>query len=270
MAQGPARSRLAPFVAGGGVVLYKGGMEFQPIGFIQTGFIDKFGTPRQAGLVRGSRAVLKLRPDLQPELALQGLQGYSHIWLIFVFHKNQSSRYHAKVHPPRLGGEPMGLFATRTPHRPNPIGLSLVELIQVDKDGIIVEGVDLIDGTPILDIKPYLPEIESKPQARSGWAGDAPKSEIQIEFSLESQATLQQWQTQNAEVDLEQHIRDVISLDPRPLVYRGYEGQKGPYRQEHRVRLYDGDIHFQFLSPEKARVHKIIWPWAEASASDKV
>ena len=106
-------------------------MDVTPIGFLKSCYPDKFGTPRQPGLVSGARAELKLRSDLQPELALQGLEGFSHIWLIFIFHKNQSARYHAKVHPPRLKGEPIGLFATRTPHRPNPIGLSLVELVEI-------------------------------------------------------------------------------------------------------------------------------------------
>ena len=84
--------------------VYTGSVEVTPIGFLKSCYPDKFGTPRQPGLVPGARAELKLRPDLQPELALQGLEGFSHIWLIFVFHKNQSARYHAKVHPPRLGG----------------------------------------------------------------------------------------------------------------------------------------------------------------------
>ena len=132
----------------------------EPIGYIESCFKDKFGTPRQPGLVKKAWAKLKIRADLQPEESLQGLEGFSHVWLIWVFHQNKVSRYHAKVHPPRLGGKSMGLFATRTPHRPNPIGLSLVEIVRVEKDGIVVSGADLVDGTPILDIKPYLQEVE--------------------------------------------------------------------------------------------------------------
>jgi tRNA-Thr(GGU) m(6)t(6)A37 methyltransferase TsaA len=232
----------------------------EPIGYLKSSFVDKFGTPRQPGLAANSRAELKIRADLQPELALQGLEGFSHVWLIFVFHKNESSRYHAKVHPPRLGGESMGLFATRTPHRPNPIGLSLVEVIKVEKDTVTLGGVDLIDGTPILDIKPYLPAIESKPDARVGWTGEVPQRNIQIEFSPEAEATLKAWQ-QKQEVDLKKHIQEVLALDPRPNVYKGYEGQQSPYRQEHRVRLFDGDVHFEFLSAELVRVLRIIWPY---------
>lgn len=207
----------------------------------------------------GARAELKIRADLQPELSLQGIEGFTHIWLIFLFHKNETARYHAKIHPPRLEGETMGLFATRTPHRPNPIGLSLVELIKVEKDTLILAGADLIDGTPVLDIKPYLPHIESKPLAKAGWSGSNEKREVQVEFSGEAAETLAAWQEKMPEVDLKNHIQDVLSLDPRPLVYKGYEGQKGPYRQEHRVRLYDGDVHFEFMSPELVRVQKIVW-----------
>ena len=237
--------------------VYTGSVEVTPIGFLKSCYPDKFGTPRQPGLVPGARAELKLRPDLQPELALQGLEGFSHIWLIFVFHKNQSARYHAKVHPPRLGGEPIGLFATRTPHRPNPIGLSLVELIEIRQDTLILEGIDLIEGTPILDIKPYLPEVESQPLARTGWTSEAPHNKSQVNFSPAALAALALWQERSQVLDIQKQIEDLLKLDPRPLIYRGFEGQKSPYRQEHRVRFYDFDIHFEFISSDQISVTAI-------------
>jgi tRNA-Thr(GGU) m(6)t(6)A37 methyltransferase TsaA len=242
-------------------------MEFEPIGFIKSCFPDKFGTPRQPGLVRGALAELKLRADLQPELALQGLEGFSHLWLIFVFHKNQSARYHAKVHPPRLEGESTGLFSTRTPHRPNPIGLSLVEIVEIRGDTLILQGVDLIDGTPILDIKPYLPEIESKPQARTGWTSEAEVPSITVSFSEEAEKTLRIWQGKNFKNSepIQQQIEELLKLDPRPVVYRGFEGQKSPYRQEHRVRFYNSDIHFEFTSPQHVSVVKILWPLTDSA-----
>ncbi len=231
-----------------------------PLGFLKSCFPDKFGTPRQPGLVPGARAELTLRADLQPELALQGLEGFSHIWLIFLFHKNQSSRYHAKVHPPRLGGEAIGLFATRTPHRPNPIGLSLVELVEIRGDTLILQGVDLIEGTPILDLKPYLPEIESKPLAKTGWTSEAVNHERQVQFSEAAMDVLNQWQSKALIPNLRGQIEDLLKLDPRPLIYRGFEGQKSPYRQEHRVHFYNSDIHFEFITPDEVAVIRIQWP----------
>ena len=232
----------------------------EPIGFIESCFKDKFGTPRQPGLVKNAWARLKIRAELQPEEALQGLEGFSHVWLIWVFHQNKVSRYHAKVHPPRMGGKSIGLFATRTPHRPNPIGLSLVELIKVEKDGIIVSGADLVDGTPILDIKPYLPEVESIPNAKTGWTSEVSKNEIQVEFTESALTLLAQWQQRNPDKPLREVIEQTLKLDPRPVVYRGYEsGEESPYRNKHAVRLFDGDVHFQFESPTLVRVFDILF-----------
>lgn len=227
---------------------------FTPIGFLKSCYPDKFGVPRQSGLVQKTYSELQLRPDLQPELALQGLEGYSHVWLQFVFHLNKSARYHAKVHPPRLEGETIGLFATRSPHRPNPIGLSLVELVEIKNETLILCGADLVDGTPILDVKPYLPHIESRPDARSGWSGQVLKNEIQVNFLPEALETLQKWSEKTNRPELKEVIIDLIKQDPRPVVYRGYEDGESPYRNKHALRLYEGDIHFEFTSPTQAQV----------------
>lgn len=230
----------------------------EPIGYIETCFKDKFGTPRQPGLVKHAEARLKIRADLQPEESLQGLEGFSHVWLIWVFHQNKVARYHSKVHPPRLGGESRGLFATRTPHRPNPIGLSLVELVRVEKDGIVVIGADLVDGTPILDIKPYLPEVEAKPEARSGWLSAVDKKEISVEFTEEAEQKLHAWSQKNPSKKLREIVTEVIAEDPRPVIYRGYEASESPYRNTHAVRIFDGDIHFRFDSENSAVVFDIL------------
>ncbi|HEX7674297.1 MAG TPA: tRNA (N6-threonylcarbamoyladenosine(37)-N6)-methyltransferase TrmO [Bdellovibrio sp.] len=232
----------------------------EPIGYIESCFKDKFGTPRQPGLVKKAWAKLKIRADLQPEESLQGLEGFSHVWLIWVFHQNKVSRYHAKVHPPRLGGKSMGLFATRTPHRPNPIGLSLVEIVRVEKDGIVVSGADLVDGTPILDIKPYLPEVESIPGARTGWTSEVVKDPIVVEFTDHAQNVLTAWQKRNPDKELREIIEETLKLDPRPVIYRGYEeGKDSPYRNNHAVRLFDGDVHFTFENPTLVRVFDILF-----------
>ncbi|RYZ79837.1 MAG: tRNA (N6-threonylcarbamoyladenosine(37)-N6)-methyltransferase TrmO, partial [Proteobacteria bacterium] len=130
-------------------------MQLTPIGTLESCYRDKFGTPRQPGLSPEAWSKLKIRADLQPAQALEGLEKFSHVWLIFEFHQNKTARYHAKVHPPRLGGESMGVFATRSPHRPNPLGLSLVKLVKIEGDCLFFAGADLVDGTPIFDIKPY-------------------------------------------------------------------------------------------------------------------
>lgn len=232
--------------------------DLKPIGYLQSSYRDKFGTPRQPGLSPHAWSRLQIRADLQPEQALQGLESFSHLWLIFIFHQNKTARYHAKVHPPRLGGESLGVFASRSPHRPNPIGLSLVELVRIEGNSLILGGADLVDGTPILDIKPYLPEIESKPEAKTGWLEKAEKKEIKIGFLPEAEASLQVWQERHFDKKLREIIVDTLRLDPRPVLYRGYENGDSPYRSDHAFRLLDGDIHFRFVGPENVLVFKII------------
>jgi tRNA-Thr(GGU) m(6)t(6)A37 methyltransferase TsaA len=231
----------------------------EPIGFIESCYKDKFGTPRQPGLAAKAWAKLRLRADLHPDQALQGLEGFSHLWLIWVFHQNKVARYHAKVHPPRLNGESRGVFATRSPHRPNPIGLSLVEIVKIENGEITIAGADLVDGTPILDIKPYLPEIEAKPEARVGWTGEVGAREIQVAFAPEAEKILQTWQDRHRDKNIRDIIVDTLKLDPRPVVYRGYEGEdETPYRNEHAFRLLEGDVHFRFEETNKVLVFNIL------------
>lgn len=255
-------------------------MHLTPIGYLRSCYRDKFGTPRQPGLVPESWAELRLRPDLQPEICLQGLEGFSHVWLIFWFHLNKISQYHAKVHPPRKHGQSVGLFATRTPHRPNPLGLSLVKLERIENAVLYFSGVDLVDGTPVLDIKPYLPEIESISTEKVGWTRDAESSDksshVNVEFTPTAWLQLNQWQqslaNEHPEVQLHELIVNTIRLDPRPLIYRetclsqsGVVPSLGPtnlekvkkYRQDHAVRLFNGDIHFRFLHETQVEVFLI-------------
>lgn len=132
-------------------------LHVSPIGFVESGFVQKNGTPRQAGLVPAAPAKLRINWGSNPEHTLQGLEGFSHVWLLWVFDKNAGGAVKAKVRPPRGGGLTTGVFACRTPHRPNPIGLSLVTLRSVMDDTIYFDGGDLCDGTPVIDIKPYIP-----------------------------------------------------------------------------------------------------------------
>lgn len=163
---------------------------FEPIGVAHTCFKEKFGIPRQPGLVASARAVIKLRNEASLRGALSGLEGFSHLWLVFVFHENglaAGRTWKPSIRPPRLGGaRKVGVLASRSPHRPNPIGLSVVRLdkvIAAAKGGpeLHVSGVDLLDGTPILDVKPYLPYADSVPAARAGWA-DEPIERVEVAF----------------------------------------------------------------------------------------
>ena len=142
---------------------------------IRSDFTDKFGIPRQSGLVEGLVSRVVFEPDYREREALRGIEGYSHLWLLWVFSENRREATRLTVRPPRLGGNKrMGVFATRSPYRPNPIGLSCVKLLGVkhtaEGDVLLVEGADLLDGTPILDIKPYLPFTDCRPDAVGGFA----------------------------------------------------------------------------------------------------
>lgn len=236
--------------------------DLNPIGFVHSCYPDKFGTPRQPGLAKEARAFLKLNPQVQPEFSLIGLTDFSHLWVIFLFHKNNSTRFHAKIHPPRLKGETIGVFASRSPHRPNPIGLSLVEIVSVENNGIWVKGVDFIEGTPILDIKPYLVHVESQPLAQSGWSERLETPHFDIIWSTESRNFIENWIKSGVGLniglnEITQLIENTLRLDPRPLVYRGYEGEESPHKDQHAVRIYDIDIHFRFLKVDQIIIEQI-------------
>ncbi len=146
------------------------------IGVIRTDFPEKFGIPRQSGLIDELRSTLVFEPEFRVPEALRGIEQYSHLWLIWEFSKAVRNGWSPTVRPPRLGGNTrMGVFATRSPFRPNPLGLSCVRLVGVEHntpEGAVLHlaGADLMDGTPIYDIKPYLPYVDCKPEASNGFA----------------------------------------------------------------------------------------------------
>ena len=158
----------------------------QVVARIRSDFSSKFGVPRQSGLVDDLEASVVFEPAFRNPNAVRGLEGFSHIWLIWAFHQAVRDTWSPTVRPPRLGGNRrMGVFATRSPFRPNPIGLSCVELAAVEwstPDGPVlhVRGADLVDGTPILDIKPYLPYCDAKPQATGGFTDGLESTALQV------------------------------------------------------------------------------------------
>lgn len=242
-------------------------MILKPVGYMKTCYPDKFGVPRQPGLVEAAWGELIFEREWQPELALEGIEEFSHLWLIFGFHKNTNQVYRPKVHPPRMKGGSIGVFATRSPHRPNDLGLSLVKLERREGGRLWVSGPDLVDGTPIYDVKPYLPMIESKPEARAGWAGNADAIRAEVEWSAEALAGLDAWLRRHptAGEQLKALIEDSVALDPRPVVYRGFEGEKdAKYRQLHAIRIEGGDVHFEFLEPKRARIVKVLPQYAKS------
>jgi tRNA-Thr(GGU) m(6)t(6)A37 methyltransferase TsaA len=193
---------------------------FQPIGYVQTPFKDKFGIPRQPGLASQAKGIIKFDNDPDIITALRGLELFSHIWIVFVFHEHGGKNWKPSIRPPRLGGaKKVGVLSSRSPHRPNPIGLSavMIEKIILDSnDGpeIHVGGVDLLDGTPVLDIKPYIPYADSIPDANPGWASEAISRKV-VSFSQEASEELLR-RDPKLELNLKTLIVEVLELDPRP------------------------------------------------------
>ena len=192
-------------------------MDIKPIAHIETDFPTKFGVPRQSGLVKGLKGRIVFEKEYRDPEALRGLEGFSHIWLLWEFSeaRREDTKWQPTVRPPRLGGNKrMGVFATRSPFRPNNIGLSSVRIVGIDlhtSEGpvIEVEGADLMDGTPIFDIKPYLPFTDSHPDAKGGFA----------ERTAESQITTVHLSSELLSAFDEEHIealREVLLSDPRP------------------------------------------------------
>ncbi|MFK7910349.1 MAG: tRNA (N6-threonylcarbamoyladenosine(37)-N6)-methyltransferase TrmO [Akkermansiaceae bacterium] len=187
------------------------------IGHVRTCYGEKFGVPRQPGLVPEAWGELIFEPEYRNADAVRGLEGFSHIWLVFIFHQAVRGDWKPTVRPPRLGGnEKIGVFASRSPFRPNPIGLSCVRLEKVDSDHdfapvLKLSGVDLVDGTPILDIKPYIPYSDLLPDAHGGFASDAPeRTEITWVTGADTKLT-------EATKNL---IENTLSCDPRPSFHQ--------------------------------------------------
>jgi tRNA-Thr(GGU) m(6)t(6)A37 methyltransferase TsaA len=164
--------------ARGGAGGLSGGMEFpaRAVALLRTPFGQKFGVPRQSGLVEEAEGIVEFLPAFAAPEFTRGLEGFSHVWLLTWFHANDGWTGAATVRPPRLGGdERVGVFASRSPNRPTPIGLSLVRLLGVEPGRLRVAGVDAVDGTPVLDVKPYVPWAEARGDAHGSWAARPPE-----------------------------------------------------------------------------------------------
>lgn len=202
-------------------------MIINPIAYIRTEFSEKFGIPRQSGLAASLRGTVVFEPEYRNADALRGLEGFSHIWLIWEFSANQSKgEWQPTVRPPRLGGnERMGVFATRSPFRPNPLGLSCLEVDSIELDTpdgpvIHVKGADLMDGTPIYDIKPYIKYADARPHASCGYVDNLNERSLKVVLPSEIAQKV-------ADRTVLESLVQTLSLDPRPSYHDDPEREYG-------------------------------------------
>ncbi|MBQ9728509.1 MAG: tRNA (N6-threonylcarbamoyladenosine(37)-N6)-methyltransferase TrmO [Clostridia bacterium] len=188
-------------------------LTLRPIAYVRADFTEKFGIPRQSGRAPALRSEIVFLPEYRNPEALRGIEGFSHVWLIFDFSKSHRKEWSPTVRPPRLGGNKrVGVFASRSPFRPNPLGLSCVKIERVEerKDELVlvISGADLLDGTPIFDIKPYLPFADCLPNAVGGYADENKDHRLKVEFP-------QEW-LERLPLEKREGLLQCLADDPRP------------------------------------------------------
>jgi tRNA-Thr(GGU) m(6)t(6)A37 methyltransferase TsaA len=215
---------------------------FQAIGRIESCYKEKFAIPRQPGLAPSARAVLHMLPPFDQPDAVRGLEAFSHVWLLFAFHATAEQGWRPTVRPPKLGGNRrIGVFATRSTFRPNPIGMSVAKLERIETHAGVqlhLLGADLLDGTPILDIKPYLPYADAIAGASNGYA-DTGEQPCPVRFTEGTESALQSFEI--ARPGLRALIEEVLAQDPRP----GYADEQG---REYGMTLYDVNVRWQVVA----------------------
>jgi len=224
----------------------------ETIGIVRTCFPEKFGIPRQAALAPAAKGQLILEPPYNDPACIEGLDNSSHIWLSFIFHENIAQGWKPKVRPPRLGGnQKMGVFATRSPFRPNGIGLSVVALESIEQthNGICLHlaGVDLVDGTPIVDIKPYVPYTDSVVTARNSFAEHTPQLSP-VSFTKNAQDFL----SQHSDTNLQDLITQVLQQNPQPA-YHTVDPQR-----EYKMALFNLTITWRLVNGEGKNVNEVL------------
>jgi tRNA-Thr(GGU) m(6)t(6)A37 methyltransferase TsaA len=227
---------------------------FNPIGIIRSCFTEKFGIPRQPRLADAARATLEILPPYDRDEAFSGLEAFSHLWLVFVFHGIPQGRWRPTVRPPRLGGnQRVGVFATRSGFRPNPIGISGVALEGIrrhqGKLSLTLSGVDLLDRTPVLDIKPYLPYADSIAGAKGGFAAERPPTRLHIEFSDAARKVCNR--LEKTYPGFTELVAQVLAADPRPAYIDEHSE-----RTDFGMRLYDQNVRWS-VREDTIVVHRI-------------
>lgn len=226
-------------------------MEIQPIAYIHTEFPEKFGIPRQSGLASGLRAEIVFEPDYRNPDALRGLEGFSHLWLIWEFSANKSGGWQPTVRPPRLGGNAhMGVFATRSPFRPNPLGLSCVRIESIDFTDdrgpvITVCGADLMDGTPVYDIKPYISYADCHQDAVCGYVDSLGERKKEVIIQESAVGVIEDDRVESA-------LIETLSLDPRPTYHDDPDRVYGMSFAGYNVKFVVDDDTITVISIENA------------------
>lgn len=214
-------------------------MEIRPIAYIHTDFPEKFGVPRQSGLAKNLKGRIVFEKEFRNPDALRGLEGFSHLWLIWEFSANRRAQggWQPTVRPPRLGGNAhMGVFATRSPFRPNPLGLSCVKLADIELDTpegpvVHVSGADLMDGTPIYDIKPYIRYADARPEAVCGYVDDLEERELEVVLPGELADRVE-------DASMISSLIETLRLDPRPSYHDDPEREYGMSFAAYNVRFH--------------------------------
>lgn len=222
-----------------------------PVGFVRSCFKEKFAIPRQPQLAPAARGVVELVAPFDQGDAVQGLEQVSHVWLLFVFHQALEDKPRLKVRPPRLGGnKSMGVFATRATHRPNGIGQSVVRLDKVQADRLHISGIDLLDGTPILDIKPYVPYADIIDSASNSMASAAP---VLIPVHWADKALLEAHaHALRLQEPLVALIEQCLAQDPRPAY------QTPTAEREYGAQFWDLDVRWHYPEPGVIRVLEVV------------
>lgn len=224
--------------------------QVNPIGFVRSCFKEKFAIPRQPLLAPAARGVLELVPPFDQPEALQGLEQVSHVWLLFLFHQTLEDKPRLKVRPPRLGGNrSIGVFASRATHRPNGIGQSVVRLDGLEPGRLLLSGIDLLDGTPVIDIKPYVPYADSVTGAHNAIA-DAPPRPIAVEWNAEALAQAAT-HAQRLGEPLVELIEQCLAQDPRPAY------QRPEPERRYGVLLWDVQVRWHYPQAGVIRVLEV-------------
>ncbi|MCP3749594.1 tRNA (N6-threonylcarbamoyladenosine(37)-N6)-methyltransferase TrmO [Pseudomonas sp. SBB6] len=222
-----------------------------PIGYVRSCFKEKFAIPRQPQLAPAARGVLELLAPYDNGEAVAGLEQVSHVWLLFLFHQALEDKPRLKVRPPRLGGnKSMGVFATRATHRPNGIGQSVVRLEKVEAGRLWLSGIDLLDGTPVLDIKPYVPYADAVAVAVNQMA-DAPPEAIAVHWSDAALPQAREHALRLAE-PLVELIEQCLAQDPRPAY------QVPPPERVYGVKFWDVQVRWHYPQPDQIRVLEVV------------
>lgn len=223
----------------------------RPVGILRSCFKEKFAIPRQPQLAPAARGVLELLPPFDDGAAVAGLEQVSHVWLLFLFHQALEDSPRLKVRPPRLGGNrALGVFATRATHRPNGIGQSVVKLERVEAGRLHLSGIDLLDGTPVLDIKPYVPYADRVPEARNAIADAAPPAiVVDWEGTALEQARAQALRLDEPVIEL---IEQCLAQDPRPAY------QTPTPERRYGVRFWDLQVRWHYPAPGRIRVLEVV------------